>query len=592
MAGIKDRGIPLGSKVFITLFAVFFGFLFIVGVVNTFSDNGIFGDSGDVAPADGFTIDSYKVVLNVSSDNVVDVTEEITVNWLDHGHHGIYKFTPEWLEYTPGDGKTIKRKASLSDYRAVGENYYVDTVKKKPRIRIGNADVTLPLGPYKYTIEYTYDMGRDPYRGYDEFIFHAFGDYWGTPINNASLEIHMPAGFDPGKISFWADKYRDSDITPEVDFHADGNTLYASVSGNYRLDKALTVDIELPDGYFTGGSNNYGFVSLAICLAIIGLAVSSFFRWLKYGKDYEKVAQTVEFYPPDGLDAAQVGYIYGKQTSKKLTVALVVQLAAKGYIQIIESADKRSRTIVNLRPRHGNNNNENVVAPLPELTEAEQIVYDALFSAVDSNDISLDASFYTVFGKIANSLEKGLKDKIDDRKAKSHMVRTAIWLGVGVVAYVVAWSVVEDMNPSFNALYALAFISLFATALFVFIMGRKTEYGETITARVRGFRNFVDKAERARIEMLAAENPGYYYHILPYAYVLNLSRKWVRHFENIPLPQTAMGNFDYSDLASFRSLSDSVHYPASSESSGGSSCGGGCSSCGGGCSSCGGGGSW
>ena len=131
-------------------------------------------------------------------------------------------------------------------------------------------------------------------------------------------------------------------------------------------------------------------------------------------------------------------------------------------------------------------------------------------------------------------------------------------------------------------------------------MGRKTEYGELITARVKGFRHFLATAEKSKLEALVAENPSYFYNILPYTYAMNISKKWIKKFENIPMPEMDMGSFNYSSDFSYFSMYNDVHYPAPvttgggshSGSSGCSSCGGGCSSCGGGCSSCGGGSSW
>ena len=124
-------------------------------------------------------------------------------------------------------------------------------------------------------------------------------------------------------------------------------------------------------------------------------------------------------------------------------------------------------------------------------------------------------------------------------------------------------------------------------------MKRKTEYGEYIAAKVRGFRQFLITAEKEQLEKLVLKNPNYFYNILPYTYVLNISKKWIKKFENIPVPDLNIGNFDYSNDNSYYSLYDNVYYPVSTSDFGGcSSCGGGCSSCGGGCSSCGGGGSW
>ena len=122
-------------------------------------------------------------------------------------------------------------------------------------------------------------------------------------------------------------------------------------------------------------------------------------------------------------------------------------------------------------------------------------------------------------------------------------------------------------------------------------MKRKNSYGEQIKSKINGFKNYIELAEKNQIEMLVEQNPNYFYDILPYAYVLDVSKKWVEKFENIPVPTNDMGNFDYYNIDSLDHLSDSVYIPTSS-SSGSSGCGGGCSSCGGGCSSCGGGGSW
>ncbi len=302
-----------------------------------------------VSPADGFTIEKYHVVLDVREDNKVEVTENITVNFTSPYKHGILKFTPLWLEYTGKDGKTIKRKANVSNYRAEGDPYSLDVVKKKPRIKIGSAYEFVGIGNKEYVIKYTYDMGKDPYKKFDEFIFHTYGDYWGTEIKNASVEVNMPKSIEGYKVNFFKDKYRENNINDLVNYNISGNTLYASFNADndyetqlakycdsqvhmledgtcdtfgfdsqYKpLTRSLTVDIELPDGYFVGGSWNYGWGSFISSIIIFFLTAWTIYIWIKYGKDYAKKAQTIEFYPPDGLDSAEIGYVYNKRQTKK-----------------------------------------------------------------------------------------------------------------------------------------------------------------------------------------------------------------------------------------------------------------------------------
>ena len=620
--------------------------------------------SSSESVADGYTIDSYNVKLNVNENSVVDVTEIITVNFYEEGHHGIYKFVPSWLEYTGKDGKTISRESLVENLQAVGDEYSLDTVKGKDRIKIGSSNYTLTTGLKTYTITYQYNMGQDPFEGFDEFIFHIFGDYWGTTINNASVEITMPKTFDENSIKFFTDKYRNNDVTSSVDFYIVGNTLYARAS-SLKLQKSLTVDIELPEGYFVGAESTYGSISLVLCLIIIMFAIIAFIKWLKHGKDYNNFSETVEFYPPEGYDSATIGYIYKKDTGRKLAIAIIVQLASKGFIRIDESEDKKVRTITNLCSTDVNKaiNRQIIVTKLkdatkksdiklmnelfqksttatinddfdnfykktkklvsnecikivsdsindytsdeisnmanqikekafagkPQMTSNEQLVFDQLFANGDTNILSEDREFYKVFGKISENLQNEFQDKINDVNSYKHMAITSLLFYIGSIYFIFSFSIIKDLNPKFKILYLIAFIALIVIFIFAILMKRKNNYGEKIMAKIKGFKNYLETAEKDQINSLVNDNPNYFYDILPYAYVLGVSKTWIEKFEKIPMPENDMGNFDYCNMDSFNSLSDSVYLPHYSSNS---SCGGGCSSCGGGCSSCGGGGSW
>lgn len=682
-------------------------------------------DNDNTKLADGFTIEEYNVILDVKKDNKVNVTEEITVNFESSFKHGIYKFTPQWLKYTGKDGKTLKRKALVIDYRAEGENYSLDKVKKKARIKIGDANRYVNQGLKTYVIKYTYDMGKDPYKGFDEFIFHAYGDYWGTEIKNASIEVNMPKDIEGYNINFFTDKVRINNVNNVVDYEVRGNTLKAKFNAEknqelqYKLycessfnqnedgscddryfkydytplEKSLTVDIELPEGYFEGGSWNYGFGSLFISIIIFFLTGWTIVRWFNYGKDHAKKAATIEFYPPDNLSAAEIGYIFNnKQSNKKLTISLIIQLASKGYIRIDEIGEKKKQIqITNLKiapkklkdfdstlPKReieieklkdednnlsssektmmkylfkngattkklkSNINNflsvkdslvqrgyiqilndnelerldgveekrkeyekqqeqyekdrkqyEVSVEGLSKMSSLEKIVYDRLFETKNEIILSEHHTFYKAFRDVDSKLQSSFIDKVWDRKATNQLVGAIIRNIAIIILSMYSYSAVEDLDPNLSIIYGIAFLCIFINLFFTIFMKRKTEYGELITARVKGFRNFLNTAEKSKLEALVAENPEYYYNILPYTYALNISRKWIKKFENIPLPENNMGSFDYSRNYSYYSLYDNIYYPPSSSGSGSSSsCGGGCSSCGGGCSSCGGGGSW
>ena len=355
--------------------------------------------------------------------------------------------------------------------------------------------------------------------------------------------------------------------------------------GKRGNDLVLTIDIELPEGYFVGGTSVYGNKSLIVCIICIITSIAMFILWFKNGKDLDSGVPTVEFYAPDNLDPAEIGYLYKNDTGRRLAVSLIVSLASKGYIKIIDSENKEDHVIMK------NPDKEGVIRPA--MSENEVIVYNGLFKNSDATQLSTNYDFYEVFDEIAKNVHQKFDDEVNDLTAYKSMVVSSVCFLICVVLLGIAYCNFEDLNPSLNILYLVAALANAGTFILTILMKRKNSTGERIKAKISGFRNYIEVAEKSQIDMFVLKNPNYFYDILPYAYVLGVSKKWINKFENIPMPLNDMGTFDFSNIDSLDNLADSVYVPSSSSSSSGSSgCGGGCSSCGGGCSSCGGGGSW
>lgn len=626
--------------------------------------------------ADGFTIERYDVSLNVSKDNKVDVVETIDVNFYESGHHGIYKFIPTWLKYTGKDGDTISRESKISNLKAEGYEYEVETVSNdKKRIKIGSAGILLNPGLYTYKIKYTYDMGDDPFLNFDEFIFHAYGDFWGTEIKNPTIEVTLPESFD-GNVKFFNDKYRHLDITNQIDYERVGNTIYAKVKDTYSLTKSLTIDIELPEGYFINESNNKMFISIALTtiLILILLVVTTtlFRRWQQYGKDPDKEIETVEFYPPEKLDPAQLGYIFKKETGRKLTIALIVSLASKGYIKIEEEGEKKKKIVIinnkeesdlsyrrikavknkdvkldfaskailsmldkeffkgedeitiesAMSPVISGDSDVNrfleMATPLidkgyikvtlddtekkeekteeaeeKKMSHAERIVYDYLFQNNSSRVVlEENKTFYKAFGEVNNFISSDIDNRVNNVESYKEMSKSA-WLYMLsslLTSSAMYTSTIYNNITYILFVFALTLVLNITGLVLTLITRSKTKYATRMQAQISGFKNYLLLAEKEQLEDQVNKNPHYFYDILPYAYVLGVSKKWISKFEKLNIPFPHDEGLDLLNDRAFDSISSSVYYPPSS--SGSSGCGGGCSSCGGGCSSCGGGGSW
>ena len=118
---------------------------------------------------------------------------------------------------------------------------------------------------------------------------------------------------------------------------------------------------------------------------------------------------------------------------------------------------------------------------------------------------------------------------------------------------------------------------------------KKSKLGQKIMAELLGLKKFIEVAEKHRLESLVEENPNYFYDILPYAYILGVSEKWINKLEQI-IPVSS----EWYRGNRFRKFSNNMHSAAIPTTSNGgirSSSGGGGGHSGGGHGG-GGGGSW
>ena len=127
------------------------------------------------------------------------------------------------------------------------------------------------------------------------------------------------------------------------------------------------------------------------------------------------------------------------------------------------------------------------------------------------------------------------------------------------------------------------------------VMPKRNSYGNEMLGKIKGFKNFLETAEKHRLEAMVIKEPTYFYDILPYAYVLGVSDKWIEKFESIafqaPTWYEGSSSFNMHTFGTFINSTMSSAYSSMSSSPSSSSGGSGGGSSGGG-SGGGGGGSW
>lgn len=624
-----------------------------------------------------YTLNSYDINIIVNENNTLNITEKIGA-YFNVKKHGIFRKIPLKNEVIRLDGTTSRNRAKISDIK-VSDNYSLSTESGYKVIKIGDDNHTL-TGQKKYEISYLYNLGRDTGKEYDELYFNLIGNEWDTIISNITFTIAMPKEFDSSKLGF-SSGASGSTNSSKITYNVNGNIITGKYNGTLGSGEALTVRLELPEGYFVGASLNIDLMSiLAIILPLLFVFIT-YLLWNKFGKD-EQVVETVEFYPPQGFNSAEVGFLYKGNAESSDVISLLIYLANKGYIKIIETEEKSSFSaskdfkIVKQREYDGNNPNEalflkglfssktSLSSMVDDYMENPQSVFETSTNSAITEVTAKDLydSFYIVLREIITNIDSEKnKEKIFEKSSLNKgalvivmMIATFLLITIkpvieldsdmllfAIVFPGVGFSILLEMlfNKTpilvkiFGLIWGLGFVGLIwvcmvlpallvepiyliayiiglgcilTMALLFKAMPKRTKYGNEMLGKIKGFKKFLETAEKQKLEAMVMENPTYFYDILPFAYVLDVSDKWIKKFEVISLqaPNWYDGYSSFNTI-SFRNFINSTMSSAtnamasspSSNSSGGSSGGrssgggsGGGSSGGG--SGGGGGGSW
>ena len=135
--------------------------------------------------------------------------------------------------------------------------------------------------------------------------------------------------------------------------------------------------------------------------------------------------------------------------------------------------------------------------------------------------------------------------KINDKASSKIADKVYILLIISILVWMISFIWVNDLNPKYQILYLISFIAIFITGLFTIIMEKKTDYGEIIHAKVLGFKNYLNIAQKDELDTMVEKNSNYFYDILPYAYVLGVSDKWIKNFEKNNLANINLDSLKY-----------------------------------------------
>lgn len=592
-----------------------------------------------------YTTDSYDVDVKVNKDNTYTVTEKIAVDFQVE-KHGIYRYIPY------GDYKDMGRM-SISNVKVKDYEYDSYTEDGNKVVQIGDADVYVS-GPQVYNLSYDIKIYEDRDSKRDFFYLDVIPTDWETPIESSSVTIAFPKKIDSKKLDVYLGSYgSQAKATSQWSYDKSSKTLTINAE---RLEQGvgITVFCELPEGYWQGEAG-YGWAKTTAVALITIVSLGILALWFLFGRD-QKIIPIVEFYPPEGMTPAEVGFVMDNSLDRKDLISLIMYFADKGYISI-EEQGKKDFVITKLKELDGDEKNfvrtfflglfrkgDSVrISDLDEefgdnyLTAYEQLI--GHFKGKKKRQMSLVSGVLQVISFIMIcAMEIGV---LALAQWYSGAILPTLLAAVGllgsfvalliavarhervytmkktrkVVGGAAAWAVLIIAFALYSYAVAVMFESPWMTILFLALlcgasfatteMRQRTKKNIELMGRLMGLKNFIEAAELDRINALVEENPNYFYNVLPYAYVMGLTDKWAKNFEHIKIkkPDWYKGgnDVDMFDVWMFsrmmnncsRSVASNIKYTVAEDSG---SSGGGFRSGGGGFSGGGfgggGGGSW
>ena len=430
-------------------------------------------------------------------------------------------------------------------------------------LRIGDEDKKILRGVQSYTITYTARgliAPNHPQSGMDEFTWNAIGPGWQVPLSNVSVTVTGPTTIQK-TACFWGENFN-----RPCDAESTAGTATFSTA-RLAPGQGMQVVAGFPAGTFTDAQPIYTkrvsiqnmfpvtplTASLTAVLGALGvgavllrtrraardevyLGLTPGVRPLpgtepKIGRGAVKAPVAVAFTPPKGARPGEIGVLTDARADDVDVTATILDLAARGHFQIVESGKKTWRFV----QRQG---------PSEPLTPAEQHVMATLFKKgpqVTTEDLTHQRYHDLLPGTRKRLYQRVTKNLHWFKGSPVNAQALAVVGGIGIIVL----GAVVALALGYLWGFGLLGLAAVATGLTILIQsgkfGRRTAEGSAVLAETKGFELYLRTAEADQIKF--EEGIDVFSRYLPYAVIFGVTDRWVRIFGEL----AAQGRYHPSD---------------------------------------------
>jgi uncharacterized membrane protein len=482
-----------------------------------------------------FTITKFHSDIMIQKDSSFIVRETIDVKF-HRPRHGIYREIP--FKYVDEFGKIITTPTkilSVTDGAGKVWKYQVKKTGHMINIRIGHPKKFVE-GDKTYVITYEVENAILFFNDHDELYWNVTGNQWKAPIKEASADVSL--SIEEKSKNLWTAGFTGAygSKTSYCEHETFENVGRFIITKSLNQGEGLTIAFGWDKGLVFPPSSWKKFLWAVeirenwIFLLPVFSFIYMFNRWYRKGRDPRvRESVTVMYEPPKfdnkPLTPAEAGTLVDEKLDPRDITSTIVGLAVKGYIQIEETEKEGiifERTDYRLKK---------MKEPDLNLNSFETELMDSLFEGVPRvRASSLKNKFY----KNLINLKKALYGELVKKKyflINPEKVRTMYNL-IGILIIVIGGFVLAFFFP-----YSIgkSFIASGLTGLPILLFGRympaKTRAGATAYMDILGFQEFLNRAEKDRLERMGDQD--LFSKFLPYAIALDVADNWAEAFEGI-----------------------------------------------------------
>jgi len=544
-------------------------------------------------------VKDFQTEITLNQDSSLDITENILADCgTAPNKHGIFRVFPKTYKTTQGNFPLPFELISITDGVGNKLKYAASSNSDTITYQIGDPKITV-TGENDYIIKYRVkNVIRTTDPNFDELYYNILGNFWDLEIDNFTASVNFPTGInkDNTKIYFYtgalgskgSDLVNNIWLTPSV--------LKIQSTRTILKKEGITLSASFPKNIMTlftpTFQDKYGFsindIALVTTLPLLSLIIC-FFIWKKFGRDI-RLNKTIvpEFEIPENLSPMEMGALLKKGSLDKNSItATIIRLGFLGYLTI----EKVGRNLILINFTDYKLTRLEVVNG-GHLYLAEKIVLEGLFKS--GNEVflsSLKNEFHEELLPISKMIsndftERGYVDKIGEKYNKGMTI-------VSIILWTLSAALYTVLPPICTGLLVSGAIVL----IFALMMGKLTPVGAELELRVKGFKLYMNTAEKYRSQF--QEQEGTLDKLLPYAILFGITTQWLKKMKDIygePYfntyhPAFLVGVVAMSDFESFSSTIDDISDSIASNISPSSSGAGGIGGAGGGAGG-GGGGGW